>query len=178
LKSQEEILVNSKPIRFSIFSFDIHYESEEVPMDKVVPFFKSITTIFYFKNFELGKVLFGSVKVWKDLNFILFHLNSNFELNSMPLPVTVAQGPLVSKPDPPLFRRQRAHAARRPTLLMPAGSGPLPLTTWPPSSASPPCCYKRGCPHHRRSLLFPFFSFRAHHERTTLTPFPLVHPGR
>jgi hypothetical protein len=32
-------------------------------MDKVVPFFKTFITIFYFKNFELRKVLFGAVKV-------------------------------------------------------------------------------------------------------------------
>jgi hypothetical protein len=39
-------------------------------MDKVVPLFNPFTTIFYFKLFELGKVLFGLVKVWKDLEFI------------------------------------------------------------------------------------------------------------
>jgi hypothetical protein len=32
-------------------------------MEKVVSFFKYLTTIFYFKFFELGKVLFRSVKV-------------------------------------------------------------------------------------------------------------------
>jgi hypothetical protein len=37
-------------------------------MEKVVPFFKPFTTIFYFKFFELGKIVFGSVKVSKDLN--------------------------------------------------------------------------------------------------------------
>jgi hypothetical protein len=31
-------------------------------MEKVVPFFKTFTTIFYFKNFELGKDHFGVVK--------------------------------------------------------------------------------------------------------------------
>jgi hypothetical protein len=29
-------------------------------MDKVVPIFKTFTTIFYFKFLELGKTLFGS----------------------------------------------------------------------------------------------------------------------
>jgi hypothetical protein len=38
-------------------------------MEKVVPFFKTFTTILYFKLFELGKVLFQSVKVRMSLNF-------------------------------------------------------------------------------------------------------------
>jgi hypothetical protein len=37
-------------------------------MEKVVSFFKFFKTIFYFKIFKLGKVLFGSVKIWNDLN--------------------------------------------------------------------------------------------------------------
>jgi hypothetical protein len=37
-------------------------------MDKVVHLFKNITTIFYFKFVELGKILFGLVKIWNDLN--------------------------------------------------------------------------------------------------------------
>jgi hypothetical protein len=36
-------------------------------MEKVVTFFKSFMTIFYFKIFRLGKAVFGSVKVWKVL---------------------------------------------------------------------------------------------------------------
>jgi hypothetical protein len=32
-------------------------------MKKVVYFFKTFTTIFYFKSFELGKAFFGSTKV-------------------------------------------------------------------------------------------------------------------
>jgi hypothetical protein len=46
----------------------IHFEYEEVSMDKVVHFFKSFKTIFYFKNLELGKVKFGPIKVWKNLD--------------------------------------------------------------------------------------------------------------
>jgi hypothetical protein len=37
-------------------------------MVKVVLFFKSFTTIFYFKFSEFGNVLFRSIKVWKNLN--------------------------------------------------------------------------------------------------------------
>jgi hypothetical protein len=51
-------------------------------MEKVVPFFKSFTTIFYFKFFNFGKVLFGPAKDSKDLN------------RSKPSsPVTVSMGP-------------------------------------------------------------------------------------
>jgi hypothetical protein len=32
-------------------------------MEKVVHFFKTFTSIFYFKFFELGKVLFGPAKL-------------------------------------------------------------------------------------------------------------------
>jgi hypothetical protein len=51
LKFQEEILLNSKPRNFSEFLFEIHFESGEIPMEKVVPFFKHFATIFYFKIF-------------------------------------------------------------------------------------------------------------------------------
>jgi hypothetical protein len=37
-------------------------------MKKVIPFFKTFTTIFYLKKFELGKVVYGLVKVCMDLN--------------------------------------------------------------------------------------------------------------
>jgi hypothetical protein len=36
-------------------------------MDKVVPFLKYFTTIFYLKILEFGRVLFGSVEVCIDL---------------------------------------------------------------------------------------------------------------
>jgi hypothetical protein len=69
-------------------------------MEEVVPFFKSFRTIFYFKILKLGKVLFC---ISQSLKGFEFHLNSNFELNSKPPPVIVAQGPLVGDPGPPLF---------------------------------------------------------------------------
>jgi hypothetical protein len=62
LKVQEEILLNSKLRNLSKFLFEIHFESGEVPMENVVPFFNPFTTIFYFKFFELGKVLSGAIK--------------------------------------------------------------------------------------------------------------------
>jgi hypothetical protein len=55
--------LNSKCGNFSKFSFEIHFETGEVPKEKVVPFFKTFTTIFYFKLFKVGKVHFGWVKV-------------------------------------------------------------------------------------------------------------------
>jgi hypothetical protein len=62
-KFQKEILLNSKPRKFSKFSFEIHTESGKVPMDKVVPLIKTFKTIFCLKFFECGNVLFGPVKV-------------------------------------------------------------------------------------------------------------------
>jgi hypothetical protein len=41
--------------KFSEFLFEIYFESEEVPMEKVVPLFKPFTAKFYFKIFELGR---------------------------------------------------------------------------------------------------------------------------
>jgi hypothetical protein len=55
LKFQEEILLNSKLRNFSEFSFEIHFESREVPMNKVVPFFKPFITIFYFNFLTWGR---------------------------------------------------------------------------------------------------------------------------
>jgi hypothetical protein len=52
--------LNSKiDLKFQKIQFKIHFGSKEIPMEKVVPFFKIFTTIFYFKFFEPGKVLFG-----------------------------------------------------------------------------------------------------------------------
>jgi hypothetical protein len=39
-------------------------------MEEVAPLFKTFKTIFYFKNFELGNILFGSGKLQMDLKFI------------------------------------------------------------------------------------------------------------
>jgi hypothetical protein len=38
----------------NFFEFKINFESEEVPMDKVVPLFKSFRTIFYLKKLSSG----------------------------------------------------------------------------------------------------------------------------
>jgi hypothetical protein len=57
-KFHEEIILNSKPRDFPEFSFQIPSQSEEVSIEKVVNLFDTFKTIFYFKNFELGKVIF------------------------------------------------------------------------------------------------------------------------
>jgi hypothetical protein len=44
------------------FSFEIHYESEEISMEKVVHLFEVLKTTFHFKKFRLAKAVFGSVK--------------------------------------------------------------------------------------------------------------------
>jgi hypothetical protein len=45
-------------------------------MEKVVPFFKYFTTIFYLKFYEFGNVLFRSIKICNFLN--LFELVNIF----------------------------------------------------------------------------------------------------
>jgi hypothetical protein len=50
--SQEEILLNSKPWKFSDFSFEMYFKSKEVPVEKVVHLFDIFTTIFFFQIFR------------------------------------------------------------------------------------------------------------------------------
>jgi hypothetical protein len=50
-------------------------------MQKVVSIFKIFTTIFYFKFFELRKIIFGSVKVLNNLNQIQTRFEFEFEIN-------------------------------------------------------------------------------------------------
>jgi hypothetical protein len=117
-------------------------------MDKFVPLFKPFTTIFYFKLFELGNVLFGPVKVWKDLEFIWIRLNSNFESNHhRRLALCPRAHMLVTRFALllPCFDWARARAAR-PGAATPGSchrpGPPLPSCASlpdPPSSPSPPC---------------------------------------
>jgi hypothetical protein len=55
-------LMSKTDLDFPKFSFEIHFESGDVTMEEVVPFFKAFSTILYFQIFELGNVLFDSVK--------------------------------------------------------------------------------------------------------------------
>jgi hypothetical protein len=51
-------------------------------MEKVASFFKTFTSIFYFKFLELRKLLFGLIKIWKNLNlFEPFKLSIGFKLS-------------------------------------------------------------------------------------------------
>ncbi len=52
-----------------------------VPMEKVVPLFKSFKTIFYFKFFLVERVLLRAVKICKNLNMIRICLKFDFEGN-------------------------------------------------------------------------------------------------
>jgi hypothetical protein len=63
-------------------------------MEKVVPFFKSFTTIFYLKFSKFKNFLFRSIKVWKNLN--LFE-PVNF-LNRIQTPLTVRASVLGDPP--------------------------------------------------------------------------------
>jgi hypothetical protein len=55
---------------FPKFSFAIHFESRDVPMEELVLFFKALSAIFYFKFCELGKVLVESIKILKGFEFV------------------------------------------------------------------------------------------------------------
>jgi hypothetical protein len=56
------ILINFLKLKIDLdfpkFSFEINFQSRDVPMEEVVIFFKSFKTIFYFNFFDLGKALF------------------------------------------------------------------------------------------------------------------------
>jgi hypothetical protein len=65
-KFQDETVVNSlkfKPRDILDFVFEIHFESEETSMEKVVHLSQIFKTIFYSKFLELRKVNFRSVKI-------------------------------------------------------------------------------------------------------------------
>jgi hypothetical protein len=67
-------------------------------MDKDVHLLDIFKTIFYFKFLEPGKVKFGSIKIWRNLN--VFKPFEIFETVQTTPPVTVAPGPWVSDPFP------------------------------------------------------------------------------
>jgi hypothetical protein len=64
-----QILLDFKPRSFFEFSFKIHFKSEEVSIEKVVPLLKPFKTIFYLKQFNPEKVLFGSKEIRTGLKF-------------------------------------------------------------------------------------------------------------
>jgi hypothetical protein len=66
-KSSIKFHWNSNFRSFSEFLFKFHFKSGEVPIRKVLPYLKSFTTIFYFKNFEPEKVTFGMNQFWINL---------------------------------------------------------------------------------------------------------------
>jgi hypothetical protein len=57
------LLEPKSDLGFPEFYFEIHLESGEVSMEKVIPLIKSFKNIFYFKFFDLRNVLFGSKEV-------------------------------------------------------------------------------------------------------------------
>jgi hypothetical protein len=126
-------------------------------MEKVVPFFKTFTTIFYFNFFNLGKILFGSVKVWNDLNWIWFRLNSNLNQIKLPPCGTVA-GPPVSLPRLRFKRQRSADYRPPPPRARRVGAGPPSQTQPCAPLARPPCGAQHQTPpppfspHHRPPL--------------------------
>jgi hypothetical protein len=70
IPSSQEFSINFSLIsthrNFPEFLFEIHFESEDVSIRKVVPYLKQFLAIFYFNFLEHGKVPFESVKVWRN----------------------------------------------------------------------------------------------------------------
>jgi hypothetical protein len=60
---------------FPNFQFKIVFESDEIPMEKVIRFPKTMGTIFHFKILEFGKVSFGLNQVGMNLNCFKIYLN-------------------------------------------------------------------------------------------------------
>jgi hypothetical protein len=89
-------------------------------MEKVVPLFKTFTTIFYFKIFKLNKVLFRPVKILKQFELGLNPFKFEFKSDLNRLRRYCGRGPPISgRPPhavvgahlsifpPPLFKQQR-----------------------------------------------------------------------
>jgi hypothetical protein len=139
-------------------------------MEKVVPFFKSFMTIFYFNTFELRKVIFGLVNAWKNLNIIWIRLKFEIESNFATPPGSVAEVPHLGDPCSHVLRcsvaRQwpgsAAHTPRPPdppSLHAPPGPPSLPLTAWRHSPLDPQA-FALLCPPCKRAPPSrpPFFS--------------------
>jgi hypothetical protein len=50
-------------LNFPNFKFEIYFESEKVPMKKIVPFFNFFKNIFYLNFYEQRKIILELVKV-------------------------------------------------------------------------------------------------------------------
>jgi hypothetical protein len=114
-------------------------------MEKIVPFFKTFTTMVYLKNFKLGKIHFRVVKIWLNLNIIQIRLKFEFESNFA-----------AAHYCKPQFHPSAPHASpasalhdcimRRPSTTVGRGSlpaGALPVSRgWTPQRSPPP----RGTP--------------------------------
>jgi hypothetical protein len=124
-KSSIKFHWNSNFRSFSEFLFKFHFKSGEVPIRKVLPYLKSFTTIFYFKNFEPEKVTFGMNQFWINL-ICQFQIRIVFFFFSFLFPI----GPGCQRPTTPLL-----------TLHTSAMLVPLPCRTSIASATSsgPPC---------------------------------------
>jgi hypothetical protein len=122
-------------------------------MERVVPYFKPLPTIFYFDFFGVGKVLFKSKQVSASSKSIRIHLKS---LN----PVLCCVAPLVSGfPSPVLkSRRASAHAANahrcQAQVVSPAccwtGSPSTLPSVWPPAKPPPQSLLLDAAHHYKR----------------------------
>jgi hypothetical protein len=168
----KKILLNSKPRKFFEFSFEIHSESEEVSIEKVVHLFETFKTIFYFKfflargsTFRIGQRLNDFEITWTNLNL--------FERCLTPSTGTVLCGPTCQRLPllcfeavqcagvlPARARRLRAITDRRYSPVKPeAPPHPFPHCVAPSTRPDPlPLCL---FPRHHRA---PLKGCRTHHR--------------
>jgi hypothetical protein len=111
-------------------------------MEKVVPFFKPFTTIFYIKIFKLEKVRFGLNKFWTGLIWIQICLNRLEPVLSTSR--HCARVPPFGAPIPPLPCAEARHPPARPPAAShrrpPVRLGPLPIpcAAWHDPKTGPP----------------------------------------
>jgi hypothetical protein len=136
-------------------------------MERVVPFFKSFTTIFYFKYVDPGKVLFGSNKVWTVLNlYEITWISVWIDWTVKPCGTVARAGTSVARA--PWHCGQGPHIRPPATLFQISHAA----TAWPLLAAHPPPppSHLKGCRPRRRSPFpAPFFKQQV---RTT----SLLHP--
>jgi hypothetical protein len=131
--------LNFKCRSFSEFSFKIHFEFEEVSMEKVVPFFKP-NKPYFISVFPSEESPFWISQNLKEFKFHLNLFEFDFFNPIVTASGTVAWGPFVSYPGPPLFGRQRAatDSGLLPTAYCHLSPTPTPCRRVAPLTACPP----------------------------------------
>jgi hypothetical protein len=142
-------------------------------MEKVIHFFKTITTIFYFKIFKFGKVLFLTSQSLIGLEFRLNPFEFDFESNFTTPPGTVASGPACQRRFSPFNSPVSCCSIGCRLLLARQHIGP---PSFPPRSHQPDPLLSLSSPPHRekgrRLSPPPISSSDAHSPMTTSVQSP------